>query len=125
MIALFSGPPSAARLAQFAATQKSHAATGLRIVAIDLSPRSGRSAETAASAPLVGVAPDVVAALALFRAPDDAGETDLMLDRAASVRARWTAATPSGLPDNAALVADAALVARFPAAPENHAGHVH
>lgn len=61
--------------------------------------------------------------LALFRGPGN--ETDLMLDQAANVRVRWTAATSGGLPDRTALVAGAASVARFPAAPESNAGHVH
>jgi hypothetical protein len=47
-----------------------------------------------------------------------------MLDRAANVRARWTAAA-GGLPDAATLLADTARVAQFPAAPQNHAGHIH
>ncbi|MGC2522040.1 MAG: hypothetical protein WA417_05290, partial [Stellaceae bacterium] len=64
-------------------------------------------------------------ALDLFREPDDGGETDLLLDRAGNIRARWTAAGAGGLPDAATLVADAAAAARFPAAPENHAGHAH
>ena len=125
LVALFSRPPASGRVAQLAAAQKRLQATGLNILSIDLGSASGAPAETAASPPLVGVAADVAAALALFRAPDDGGETDLMLDRAANVRARWTAAAAGGLPDAATLLADAARVARFPAAPQNHAGHVH
>ncbi len=124
LVALFSRPPASGRVAQLAAAQKRLAATSVRILAIDLGSASGAPAETAASPPLVGVAADVAAALALFRAPDDGGETDLMLDRAANVRARWTAAAAGGLPNAAILLADAARVARFPAAPQNHAGHV-
>jgi hypothetical protein len=111
-------------VAQLAAAQKRLQATGLNILAIDLGSASGAPAETAASPPFVEVAADVAAALALFRAPDDGGETDLMLDRAANVRARWTAAA-GGLPDAATLLADTARVAQFPAAPQNHAGHIH
>ena len=125
VVALFSRPPASGRVAQLAAAQKRFAATGLRILAIDLGSASGARAETAASPPLVGAAADVAATLALFRAPDDGGETDLMLDRAGNVRARWTAAAAGGLPDAATLLADAARVARFPAAPQNHAGHIH
>jgi putative copper export protein/mono/diheme cytochrome c family protein len=124
LVALFSRPPVSGRVAQLAAAQKRLRATGLNILAIDLGSASGAPAETAASPPLVGVAADVAAALVLFRAPDDGGETDLILDRAANVRARWTAAT-GRLPDAATLLADAARVARFPAPPQNHAGHVH
>ncbi len=122
LIALFGGPPPAGRLAQLAGAQGQLAAAGLRVVAVDLHPPPAAS-ETAASSPLVGVAGDVAAMLALFPAPGETGETDLMLDRAGNIRARWSAAGSSGLPDTAALVADAARVARFAAAPENHAGH--
>jgi hypothetical protein len=81
--------------------------------------------ETEPRAPLVAAASDVRFALALFRAPDDGGETDLLLDRGADVRARWTAAGPHGLPDTAALPAAAGRAKEFAAAPESHAGHVH
>ncbi len=64
-------------------------------------------------------------ALALFRAGDDGGETDLLLDRAGNLRARWTLSGPDALPDPAALAAAAARVAQFPAAPISHAGHAH
>ena len=98
LVALFSRPPASGRVAQLAAAQKQLQATGLNILAIDLGSASGAPAETAASPPFVEVAADVAAALALFRAPDDGGETDLMLDRAANVRARWTAAAEAAFP---------------------------
>jgi copper resistance protein D len=125
LVVLFRDPPSAARLARLAAAQAQVAASGLRLIAVDLDPTRAAPAETPASSALVAIAPDVTATLALFRTPDDGGETDLMLDRAGEARARWTAGGAVGLPDGAALIADAARVARFPAAAENHAGHAH
>jgi len=53
--------------------------------------------------------------LALFRTPDDGDETDLLLDRAGSPRARWSGS--GALPDAETIVADAARVAQFPVAP--------
>ncbi len=121
LLALFAEPLSPARLAQLAAT-RSQAGNGLPIVAVDLAGRP-LPPETEGPSPLSGVSADVAASLALFRAPDDGGETLLLLDRAGSPRARWTRA--GSLPDPAALVADAATVARFPMAPASHAGHAH
>ncbi len=123
LLALFSGPPPAARLAQLAVEQKQIAAS-LRILAVDLAPAS-MPLETEASAPLVGVSAGVATTLALFRAGDDGGETDLLLDRAGDLRARWTRSIPDAPPDTAALAAAAARVAQFPAAPISHAGHAH
>jgi copper resistance protein D len=123
LLALFSRPPSPARLGQLAATQKQTAAR-LRILAVDLAP-AATPLETEQPAPLVGVSANVAAALALFRAGDDGGETDLLLDRAGDLRARWTFSRPDALPEPAALAIAAARVAQFPAAPLSHAGHVH
>ena len=123
LLALFSRPPPAVRLAQLAAAQK-QAAGSLRILAVDLAPAQAPP-ETETSAPLVGVSADVAATLTLFRAGDDGGETDLLLDRAGNLRARWTLSDPDALPDPAALAAAAARVAQFPAAPISHAGHAH
>jgi hypothetical protein len=63
--------------------------------------------------------------LALFRSHADGGETELMLDRGAGVRARWTTSGKGGLPESAALLADAVRVASIPVAAANHAGHAH
>jgi hypothetical protein len=123
VVALFGAPPSVGRMTQLAAAQQRLAAAGAQILPVDLSSASSAAPETAAPPPLIGIASDVAATLALFRAADDGGETDLMLDRAGNVRARWTADGAGGVPGAAALVADAARVARFPAAAENHAGH--
>ena len=65
-----------------------------------------------------------VAALALFRAAEDGGETELMLDRAGNVRASWTSSIP-GLAPPGALIADAEQVAQAAVAAPSHAGHPH
>jgi len=122
-LALFGRPPSAQRLAQLAATQTPLSAAGLRVLPIDLD-RTG-TPETEQPAPLVGVSAEVATALTLFRAPDDGGETDLLLDRAGNLRARWTRSGPDGLPGTATLASDAVRAAQFPAAPISHAGHAH
>jgi len=122
LLALFSGPPPAARLAQLAVEQKQIAAS-LKILAVNLAP-APTPLETETPAPLVGVAAGVATTLALFRAGDDGGETDLLLDRAGDLRARWTR-SPDTLPDTAALAAAVARVAQFPAAAISHAGHAH
>ena len=123
LLALFSGPPPAVRLAQLAAAQK-QAAGSLRILAVDLAPAQAPP-EMETSAPLVDVSAGVATTLALFRAGDDGGETDLLLDRAGDLRARWTLSGPDALPDPAALATAADRVAQFPAAPISHAGHAH
>lgn len=123
LLALFSRPPSAPRLAQLAVMQK-RVGDGLRIVAVDLA--VGQPVhESEAPSLLVGVSADVAASLALFRTPDDGGEALLLLDRAGNPRARWTGSGPGGAPDAAAIMADAATVARFAVTPPSHAGHVH
>jgi copper resistance protein D len=123
LLVLFSRPPSAQRLAQLAAAQTPLSAVGLKVLPIDLD-RSG-APEAEPSAPLVGISGEVAAALGLFCAPDDGGETDLMLDRVGNVRARWTRSGRAGLPDAAAVAAVAVRVAQFSAAPVRHAGHAH
>lgn len=89
----------------------------LRMVAVDLEKR-GESPQLTAK-----VSDDVRATLELFRLPNDGGETELMLDRNGSVRARWTAGGKEGLAGGDTLLADAASVAKIPAAAANHAGH--
>ena len=116
LLVLLHSPPDA-RLGRLHEIQPGLTAAGLHIVAVSL----GRSAP---SAPLaVSVSPDVSTMLNLFRSPKDGGETDLMLDRNGSVRARWTASAAGGLADEQTLVTDAVAVARIPAAAANHAGH--
>jgi hypothetical protein len=67
----------------------------------------------------------VISALALFRAADDGGETELLLDRGGNIRARWTSAIPTGLAAPAAVIADAERVARIAVTAPSHAGHPH
>jgi putative copper resistance protein D len=125
LIALFAAPPPPARLARLAAVQRRFTAAGLQIIAADLNPNRVPQQEEPISSPLVTVAPAGAATLGLFRSPADGDETDVMLDRAGNVRARWTANNKRGVPDAETLVSDAVRVAQFPAAPENHAGHAH
>jgi len=119
LIVLFAAHAPGARLEQLAALGPRLAAAGLHVVAVGLGP-------TADKAPLIAdVSDDVRAVLALFRSASDGGETELMLDRGASVRARWTASGAGGLADTDTLLADAVRVARIPVAAPNHAGHAH
>jgi len=119
LIVLFAAQPPRARLQQLASLQPRLASAGLHIVAVGLGPR-------VSSAPLIAtVSDDVRATLALFRSGTDGGETELMLDRNASVRARWTASGSGGLADDPTLLADAVRVASIPVAAANHAGHAH
>lgn len=123
LVALLSRTPAERRLALLAGAEQTVGAGRLRILAISLTPVI--SSENELPPPLVAVAPDVRATLIMFRATDDGGETDLLLDRAGNIRARWTAVSTGGLPDTAMLATAAAEAARFPAAIENHAGHAH
>ncbi len=121
LLALFSGPPSAQRLAQLAAVQTSLAATGLKVVPIILD--RPETPDTEPTAPLVGVSAGTAAALALFRAADDGGETDLLLDRSGDVRARWTARGSTGVVTDRSLAADVDRIKNIPARVQAHAGH--
>jgi putative copper export protein/mono/diheme cytochrome c family protein len=117
LLVLFSAPAPRARLEQLQTLEPRLAAEGLRIIAVGL----GESTETS---PLVfQITPDVRATLGLFRSARDGGETELMLDRNAGVRARWTVSQRGGLAGPATLLADATQVARIRAAAANHAGH--
>jgi putative copper resistance protein D len=117
LLVLFGPPVPHARLAELAALQPRLAAGGLHVIAVGLGAPAG-------NAPLVvQVSPDVRSALSFFRSSKDGGETDLMLDRNAGVRARWTASQAGGLAGADTLLADAVRVARIPAAAASHAGH--
>jgi putative copper resistance protein D len=109
LLVLFSPQAPLARLARLRAA-------GVHAIAVDMT-----AAEKKAE--VVGVSDDVRATLALFRSPNDGGETELLLDRNGSARARWTASRAGGLADTATLQADTERVARIPAAAANHAGH--
>jgi len=108
-LVLFSPQAPLARLARLQAA-------GVHAIPLDM----GATAKTAL---IVGASDDVRATLALFRSPNDGGETELLLDRNASVRARWTASGAGGLADTATLQADTERVARIPVPAANHAGH--
>ncbi len=117
LVVLFGERAPRARLEQLARLQPRLAAAGLQIVAVGLGPTRDRTPLT------VEVSEDVRVALALFRSPQDGGETELMLDRGANVRARWTAR--GALADSRTLLSDTSLVASIPVAAANHAGHAH
>lgn len=119
LVVLFATRAPRARLEQLAGLQPRLAAAGLRVVAVGLGPSTEKAPLT------VEVSQDVRVALALFRSPGDGGETELMLDRGANVRARWTASGAGSLADAGTLLSDTARVASIPVAAANHAGHAH
>jgi putative copper export protein/mono/diheme cytochrome c family protein len=119
LLVLFEGPAPRARLEELATLQPRLGAAGVPVIAVGLGPSTDK-------APLlVEVSDDVRGMLALFRSPNDGGETEFMLDRGGNIRARWTASGSSGLADAATLLGDAARVASIPVAAANHAGHAH
>jgi putative copper resistance protein D len=119
LLVLFPTRAPRARLEQLARLQPRLAPAGLHVVAVAL------DRSTARGPVIVEVSDDVRAALGLFRSRTDGGETELMLDRGANVRARWTASGVGGLADVATLLRDAVRVASIPVAAANHAGHAH
>ena len=122
LLVLFVPPAPVARLRQLAAAQIQLGSAGLHVIAIGLAPASeANSAERPSLA--AGASPEVIEALALFRAADDGGETELMLDRAGDIRARWTRSMPGGLPPPDTLAMQAEHIARTAAATPSHAGH--
>jgi len=124
LLVLFTAPAPVERLRQLAAAQSSLDAAGLRVIAVGLGVSSEETGQGAGSPPfVVTVLSEVSAALALFRAPDDGGDTELMLDRRGAVSARWTSKTPGGLAPPAVLIADAERVGRSTVAAPSHAGH--
>jgi hypothetical protein len=124
LMILFSPPAPAARLAQLAAARQRLGAAGLTVVAVNLGESPAAPAGNTSAPPfVVSAASDDLASLRLF-APDERGRTsELLLDRAGNVRARWASDGPGGLADPGALAAAAEGVARFPAAAPSHAGH--
>ena len=119
LLVLFSARAPQKRLNDLAKFEPRLSASGLRIIAVGL-------AQTKMKASLiVQVADDVRTALTLFRSRTDGGETELMLDRGANVRARWTASGTAGLADETVLLGDGIRVASIPVASANHAGHGH
>ena len=126
LLVLFAPPVPVARLQQLAAVHAQLSTAGLRIVAVGLGSAPEETPEGARVPPfVVGVSSEVIAALALFRAADDGGETELMLDRAGNVRARWTSNMPGGLASPGTLITDAERVARISVTGSDHAAHTH
>jgi copper resistance protein D len=126
LLILYSSPAPAEALAPLAAARRQLAAAGLAVVAVDLGkPPAKFAADEAAPPFVVEITADVAASLRLFAPAAGNGPSELLLDRAGNVRARWTAGSPDGLPDPATLAGAAARVAQFPAAAPSHAGHVH
>jgi putative copper resistance protein D len=119
LLILFAAQAPYSRLEQLAQLEDRFASAGLRVIAVGLKP------STIKAPFVVQVSSDVRTTLALFRSPADGSETELMLDRGAEIRARWTASTPGGLADAATLLRDTVRVASIPVAPANHAGHAH
>jgi putative copper resistance protein D len=124
LLVLFAPPAPLARLRQLAIELPQRGAAGLQLIAVGFGPSSEeRPSGAPAESVVVGASSEVIEALALFRAPDDGGETELLLDRAGNVRARWTASLPGGLAPPTALIVDAERVARIAKATPSHAGH--
>jgi putative copper resistance protein D len=124
LLVLFAPPAPAVRLGQLAAASPQFGGARLRVIAIGFGPASEEATNSAHAPPfVVGVSPAVVDMLALFRTPNDGGETDLLLDRVGNVRARWTANMRGGLAAPPILIADAERVARIAEAVRSHAGH--
>jgi putative copper resistance protein D len=119
LIVLFGTRAPLARLEQLETMRTRLGDAGLRVIAVGLSPSNDNAS------PIVDVSQDVRVALALFRSQADGGETELMLDRGANIRARWTANGTGGLADATTLLSDTARVASIPVAAANHAGHAH
>jgi hypothetical protein len=103
LLVLSASPAPIERLQQLKAGQSRLAAAGLRIIGVGLGNSPEETSEAGRGAPLIAaVSPEVSSALSAFRTADDGGETELLLDRAANVRARWTANMPGGLAANRA-----------------------
>ena len=119
LLVLFAPPVPVERLHQLAAA-------GLRVVAVGLGAPSDETSEGNRAPPfVVTVSSEATSALALFRAPEDRGETELLLDRFGKIRARWTSDMPGGLASADALIADAERIDRITAATPKRAGHSH
>jgi putative copper export protein/mono/diheme cytochrome c family protein len=126
LLVLFSPPAPPRRLRQLAAASPQLGAAGLQLIPVGLGPAAEEPPNGAQAAPSVsGVSSEVIDALALFRAPDDGGETELLLDRAGNVRARWSAAMLGGLAAPAILTAAAQRVSQIAVTAPSHIAHPH
>jgi putative copper export protein/mono/diheme cytochrome c family protein len=126
LLVLFALPAPIERLQQLAAAQPLLGAAGLLVVAVGLGTSPDEPPEGNRTPPfVVRVSSEVSSALALFRAAEDGGETELLLDRRGKIRARWTSDMPGGPAPIDVLIADAGRVDRIAAATPSHAGHNH
>jgi putative copper export protein/mono/diheme cytochrome c family protein len=127
LLLLFASPAPTARLRQLAAARPQFEAARLNVVAAEIAITQQETTESGPVLPpdVVDISSEVISTLALFRAPADGGETELMLDRAGNIRARWTAAGRQGLPDADTLVADAVRVGRLGVTAQSHTSHTH
>jgi putative copper export protein/mono/diheme cytochrome c family protein len=126
LLVLFAPPAPIERLQQLAAAQPLLGAAGLLVVAVGLGTSPDEPPEGNRTPPfVVRVSSEVSSALALFRAAEDGGETELLLDRRGKIRARWTSDMPGGPAPIDVLIADAGRVDRIAAATPSHAGHNH
>ncbi len=124
LLVLFAPPAPVERLQQLARAQPRLGASGLQVVAVGLGTSPDETSEGNPKPPfVVGVSSELSSALALFRAPEDGGETELLLDRAGNIRARWSSDTPRGLAPTDLLITDAERVGRLAVATPSHAGH--
>jgi hypothetical protein len=116
LLVLAASPNTEARLRELAAAQPRLAGKA-RLIAVSLV-----AGAEAGVAPRAAVSEEVGQVLALFRNTQDGGETDLLLDRAGNIRARWTAASGQ-VPEPETLAAAAARLGRLPAATTTHVHH--
>jgi hypothetical protein len=125
LLVLFTPPPPVARLQELAAAHARLDTAGLRVIAVGLGAGPERAVEEPAPPYLVRVSSEAIAELSLFHAAEDGSETELLLDRAGDVVARWTSNMAGGLASPATLIADAERAARIAAAAPSHAAHTH
>jgi hypothetical protein len=126
LLVLFAPPVPVERLHHLAAVQPLLGAAGLQVVAVGLGTSPDDTSEGNRTPPfVVGVSSEASFALALFRAAEDGGDTELLLDRAANVRARWTSDVPGRLAPTDGLIADSERVRRIAVATPSHAGRSH
>jgi putative copper resistance protein D len=119
---LFAPPAPVARLRQLAAAQPQLGAAGLHVIAVSLGPAPEPISEEGPPL-IVGVSPEALATLALFRSADDGGETELLLDRAGDIRFRWTRSMPGELPAPDAVAMHAEHIAQTAPVTADHVGH--
>jgi copper resistance protein D len=123
LLVIFAPPPPLARLRQLA-TQPQFSAVGLHVIAVSLGPPTESMSEERTPL-IVGVSSDVITTLALFREADDGGVTELLLDRAGDIHARWTRSMPGGLPPPDTVAMQAEHIASTAVAAPSPMAHIH